>query len=109
MSRVAHPVLDSDNGTLRDPPDWIERMAAFFLDTIALAILMTYLFHRSAGSILPTIFLHGTANLWMHNDWSPFPQGAFVLQYLGFSQLMIICAAVFIIVKKGSNLGGIDS
>lgn len=96
-------------GTLRDPPDWIERMAAFFLDTIALAILMTYLFHRSGGSILPTIVLHGTANLWLHNDWSPFPQGAFVLQYLGFSQLMIICAAVFIIVKKGSNLGGIDS
>lgn len=75
-------------GTLRDPQDWIERMAAFFLGTIALAILMTYLF-RSGGRILPAIFLHGTANLWMHNDWLPFPQGAFVLQYLGFSQLMI--------------------
>lgn len=95
-------------GTLRDPRDWIEPMAAFFLGTIALAILITYLFHLTGGSIVPAIVLHGTANLWIHNEWLRFP-GAFVLQYLGFSQLMIICAAVFIIVKKGSQLGRIDS
>lgn len=96
-------------GTLRDPGDWIERMAAFFLDTIALAILITYLFHRTGGSIVPAIVLHGTANLWLHSEWLRFPQWAFVLQYVSFSQLMIICGAVFIIVKKGSQLGRIDS
>jgi len=85
---------------VRDPRDWIEQMSAFFLGTIALAILMTYLFHRTGGSILPAIVLHGTANLWSHNNWFLFPR---------FSQLMIICAAVFIIVKKGSQLGRIDS
>lgn len=93
-------------GTLRD---WVEQMIAFFLGIIALAILMTYLFHRTGGSIVPAIVLHGTASLWTHNEWSPFPQGAFVLQYLGFSRPMIICAAVFIIVKKGPQLGRIDS
>jgi len=92
-------------GTLRDPRDWIERMAAFFLDTIALAILMTYLFHRTGGSIVPAVVLHGAANLWIHNDWLQFPRGAFVLQHLSFSQLIIICAAVYVMVKKGSQLG----
>jgi membrane protease YdiL (CAAX protease family) len=96
--------------TSREPPqEWIGQMSAFFLGTIALAILMTYLFHRTGGSILPAVILHGTANLWTRSDLPRFWGGAPVLHYLGFSQLLIICAAVIAIVKTGSQLGRLNS
>ena len=92
-------------GTFWELGDWIGHMATFFLEVIALAVLMTYVFHRAGGSILPAIVLHGTVNLWIQNSRLQFPRGTTVLQYVSFPQLMIICAAVFIIAKTGPQLG----
>lgn len=92
----------------REPQEWIAEMSAFFLGTTALAILMTYLFHRTGGSILPTIILHGTANLWIGSDHARLWRGVPILHYLGFSNVLIICAAIIVILKTGSQLGRVN-
>jgi membrane protease YdiL (CAAX protease family) len=75
----------------------------FFISTIALSVILTWVYNSTGGSLLLVVLLHGTANLPLTLLLEPLGSRAMV-PFLFFVGLMVVAAIVVVVVAGPQHL-----
>jgi hypothetical protein len=86
------------------PSNPLALFPVFVISAVALAVLLTWLYNGTEGSLLLAVLLHATANLPITFLITPLGGRAMILPYACYTLLLIITAALVVVTNGAADL-----